>query len=122
MASRKDKAKSKKVLASKERFELPVNPDEPVHANWSKLSTYDFEQSRLEFNPYDFGQRTSSDNRFYCKMHEQVYEHVVCARKNTHVAQHFFDVEILRGSWPDVMELMDYHRSEERRVGKECLL
>ena len=55
MASRKDKTKSKKVPTSKERFELPVNPDEPVHANWSKLSTYDFKQSRLEFNPYDFG-------------------------------------------------------------------
>ena len=70
MSSSKDKAKSKMVPGSKERGEIVVNPDEPVHESWSKLSPYDFERDRLEFNPYDFGQHTSCDSRFYCKMHE----------------------------------------------------
>ena len=95
--------------ATKERGEIVFNPDEPVHESWSKLSPFDFERERLEFNPYDFGQRSSSDNRFYCKMHEKVYEYVVCTRKNTHVPQKYFDVQMLRDSLPEVMALMDYH-------------
>ena len=46
----------------------------------------------------------ASDNRFYCKMHEQVYEYVVCTRKNTHVPPKYFDVQMLRDSLPDVID------------------
>ena len=42
-------------------------------------------------------------------MHELVYNNVVCSLKNTYVPQHYFDVDMLRKSRPDVMELMDYH-------------
>ena len=65
----KDKAKSKKVPGSKERGEIVVNPDEPLHEYWSKISPFDFERDRLEFNPYDFGQRTSSVMHIKC-IHE----------------------------------------------------
>ena len=108
-SSSKVKGKNKKVPATKERAEFVVNPDEPVHDNWGKLPPYEFQRDRLEFNPYAFGQRTSSDDRFYCKMHEVVYHSVVCKLKNPYVPQFHFDMEMLRKSKPDVMELMDFH-------------
>ena len=57
---------------------LPVNPLEPVHASWSTLKPALYEEARMNFNPYAFGQRTCNDSRFHCKMHQQVYEFKVC--------------------------------------------
>ena len=102
-SSSKVKGKNKKVPAVKERAELVVNPDEPVHDSWSKLPSYEFHRDRLEFNPYEFGQRTSRDERFYCKMHEVVYHNVVCKLKNPFVPQFHFDMEMLRKHKPEVM-------------------
>ena len=53
----------------------PVNPLEPVRASWVKVKAKEFKKDRLLFNPYAFGQPTClDDNRFYCKMHQQVFQ------------------------------------------------
>ena len=52
---------------------LPVNPLEPVHASRGTLKPEIYEEARMNFNPYAFGQRTCKDHRFYFKMHQQVY-------------------------------------------------
>ena len=54
--------------------EAVVNPDEPVRASWVGVKPKDFRKDRLQFNPYAFGHSTSEDPRFYCKMHEQIFE------------------------------------------------
>ena len=42
-------------------------------------------------------------------MHQQVYEFLICIRKNTHVPQHYFDLTKAWDVWPEVMEVMDFH-------------
>ena len=54
--------------------EAVVNPDELVRTSWVGVKPKDFRKDRLLFNPYAFGRSTSDDPRFYCKMHEQIFE------------------------------------------------
>ena len=108
-ASSSGTSSKKCKVTSKNKQALPVNPDEPVRTTWVKIPTDEFERDRLDFNPYAFGERTCSDSRFYCKMHQQVYEFLVCLHKNTHVPQHCFDLTKARDVWPEVMEVMDFH-------------
>ena len=61
----------------------------------------------MKFNPYTFPQRTYKDNCFYCNQH--VHEFMICKRKNDHVKQYYFDVELARQECPEVMEIMEFH-------------
>ena len=94
--------RSQKVL-------LPVNPLQPIYSSWDTLKPELYEDARMNFNPYEFGQRTCNDPRFYCKMHQQVYTFKICKLHNSHVKQHIFDEEAARQKWPEVMDLIDFH-------------
>ena len=69
----------------------PVNELEPVHNDWNTVSEKDFLRDRIVFNPYIF-ERTSSDPRFFCKMHMAMYEFVISRKENPYVPQQFLDV------------------------------
>ena len=96
-ASKPQTKKGKKVAAVKKSTtknrarresgssEAIVNPDEPVHTSWLNLKPKEFRKDRLLFNPYAFGRSTSDDPRFYCKMHEQIFEQRLETTKNSHV-------------------------------------
>ena len=82
------------------------NPDEPIRANWAKVPCREFEQDRLIFNPYAFGQSTCrDDSRFYCKMHQQVYHHRISKKVNSHVPTFYFNLENARDLWSELMKL-----------------
>ena len=73
-SSSNPKAKKLKVI-SKKKGPPTVNPAEPVRESWIKVPSDEFENDRLIFNPYAFGKPTcTNDSRFYCKMHQQVFE------------------------------------------------
>ena len=91
----------KRVRRESGSSEAVLNPDEPVRDSWIGVKPKEFRRDRLQFNPYAFGRSTSDDPRFYCKMHEQIFEQRLERTKNSFVK---------------------WDRSEERRVGKECRL
>ena len=90
--------------------EAIVNPDEPVRTSWVAMKPKEFRKDRLLFNPYAFGCSTNDDPRFYCKMHEQIFEQKLETTKNSHVPWEYFSLAQARDVWPDVMEMMDFHQ------------
>ena len=108
-ASSSPSASKKKKAGSKSQSGISVNPAETVRGNWAKVPPKEFKVDRLDFNPYAFGASTCSDIRFYCKMHEAIYEFILSEFAHPHCPDVYFDVDQARIDWPDVMELMDYH-------------
>ena len=85
-----------------------TNKSEPVHKDWNTLPEKEFLRDRLGFNPYDYDS-TSSDPRFYCKMHQVMYEFVISRKENTYVPQQFLDVPWFRQNYPETMEILEFH-------------
>ena len=114
-AVRKDKSKQAPKPMGNPPPPPIVNPDEPVRATWVKVPTLEFEQDRLVFNPYAFGNSTCPDDpRFYCKMHQQIYHQCINKKKNKHVPTSYFSVEHTREVDRKSTRLNSSHRSLSR--------
>jgi hypothetical protein len=72
------------------------------------MSTADYEHAREGFYPYAFP-KTSSDAWFHCRMHNSIYDEIINQFSNPVVTQQFFDVVLLRNSFPEVMEIATFH-------------
>ena len=57
-----------------------------------------------------FGRSTSEDPRFYCKMHEQIFEQRLERTKNSFVKWEYFSLSQAKSVWPEVMEMMEFHQ------------
>ena len=90
--------------------EAIVNPEEQVRTSWLNVKPKEFRKDHLVFNLYAFGRSTSDDPRFYCKMHEQIFEKQLETTKNSHVPWEYFSLAQARDVWPDVMEMRDFHQ------------
>ena len=105
-ARRPKKVSGNKTAGPSQR--IVTNKVEPVHSDWNTLPEKDFQRDRLGFNPYIYD-RTSSDPRFYCKMHQVMYEFVINRKENTYVPQQYLDVEWVRQHYPETMEILEFH-------------
>jgi hypothetical protein len=86
-----------------------TTPAEPTCDNWKQLDSHEYFLARTQYNPYEHP-RTSDNQKFWCEMHEDIYQQIIQAFKGPVVEQCHFNVPFLQQHYPHEMGVLQFHK------------